>query len=199
MLGDWTGESEEVARQDEKIEIASCPQSIATPTRDRTRPLAHTPKEGSVTEPLPPGPDLSGACQDGLSESNSIAVPCLSRKGEILQSAFRSNPPCNTVEAIFIFLHAELIYRGFEADSNEGRVLSRDFPSNGLYQMEYIYKGVMERKDKVGVVDEGVAEEGVSQQRCKIVCTAMGSTCILHGKLRERLAETACTCVCLCR
>ena len=64
------------------------------------------------------------------------------------------------MEAISIFLHAELIYRGFEADSNEGRVLPRDFPSNGLYQMEYIYKGVMKRQDKVGVV-----EVGVSQQR----------------------------------
>ena len=88
----------------------------------------------------------------------------------------------------------KLCYRCFEADSNEGSVLPRDFPSNGLYQMKYIYKGVTERKDK-----EGVDEEGVSQQRCKIVCTTMGSTCILHGKLRERLAETACTCVCLCR
>ena len=89
------------------------------------------------------------------------------------------------MEAIFIFLHAELSYRGFEADSNEGRVLPRDFPSNGLYQMEYICKGVMERQDKVGVADDGVAEEGVSQQRCKIVCTMMGSTCILHGKLER--------------
>ena len=104
MLGDWTAESEKVARQEEMVEIASCSQSIATPTRDRTRPLEHTPKEGSVTEPLPPGPDLSGACEDGLSESSSIAVPCLSRKGEILQSVYRSNPPRNTVEAIFFSL-----------------------------------------------------------------------------------------------
>ena len=102
-------------------------------------------------------------------------MPCLSRKGEILQSVYRSNPPRNTVEAIFIFLHAELIYRGFEADSNEGRVFTRDFPSNGLYQMEFVYISVMKRQNKVGV-----AEEGVSQQRCKIVCTTIGSSCILH-------------------
>ena len=45
VLEDWTAESEEVAGQDEMVGIASCPQSIATPTRDRTRPLAHPPKE----------------------------------------------------------------------------------------------------------------------------------------------------------
>ena len=45
VLEDWTAESEEVAGQDEMVGIASCPQSIATPTRDRTRPLGHTPKE----------------------------------------------------------------------------------------------------------------------------------------------------------
>ena len=85
------------------------------------------------------------------------------------------------MEAIFIFLHAELIYRGFEADSNEGRVLTRDFPSNGLYQMEFVsFISVMKRQNKVGVAEVGVAEEGVSQQRCKVVCTTIGSSCILH-------------------
>ena len=129
VLEDWTAESEEVAGQDEMVGIASCPQSIATPTRDKDTPTRTHPQRGSVTEPLPPGPYLSDACEDGISESSSRAVPCLSRKGEILQSVYRSNPPRNTVEAIFIVLHAELIYKGFEADSNEGRVLTRDFPS----------------------------------------------------------------------